>query len=49
MLTIGAFIIGVGVPLKGSLGVKKGSIVGFYHTGALIIGVWFWGPIILYT
>ena len=40
--TIEALIIRIGFPLKGSL---KGSIVGFYSIGALIIGIRFRGPI----
>ena len=33
-------------PLKGFLrGVYKGSIVGFYNLGALIVLIGFWGPL----
>ena len=34
------------VPLKGSLkGFYKGSIIGFYNIGALVIRIGFWGPL----
>ena len=42
---VGALIIGIGFPLRGSL---KGSIVGFYTIGALIFRIGFLAPIILY-
>ena len=44
--TIEALIIRIGFPLKGSL---KGSIVGFYSVGALIIRIGFWGPLSVVT
>ena len=37
--SFGALIIRTGFPT----GVYKGSIVGFYDIGALIIGIGFWG------
>ena len=40
-LNIGALIIRIGFPLKGSL---KGSRVGYYNIGAFIVRIGFWGP-----
>ena len=44
-LNVGALIIRIGFPLKGSFnGVYKGSIVGFFNIGALIIRIGCGGP-----
>ena len=40
--SVGARIIRIGFPLKGSL---KGLIVEYYNVGALIIRIGFWGPL----
>ena len=45
-LNVGALIIRIRVPLKGSLtGYYKGSIVEFYNIGAFIIRIGFRGPV----
>ena len=44
-LNVGALIIRIGFPLKGSFnGVYKGSVVGFFSIGALIIRIGCGGP-----
>ena len=42
----GALILGIRIPLKGSLkGVFRGSKVGLDDIGALVIRIGFWGPL----